>query len=73
MSKVVTLSADENSATVEDATVGDILSTALATDKALTGAYGLVQKGGLVVAGMAINSFRLRGSINPFVKAEPTF
>lgn len=69
MSKVVTLNADGNSATVTDATIGDILSTALTTEKALTGMYGLVQKGGLFIAGMAVNSFRLRGSINPFVQA----
>lgn len=68
MSKKVTLSSDENTATVAEATIGDIFSTAVSMDSAVTGAYGLVQKGLLVAGGMTINSYRLRGSFNPIVK-----
>lgn len=66
-SKLVTLNADENSATVADADIGDIFTTVIDTNKALTGTYGLIQKLGLVGLGMGINSYRLAGSFNPFV------
>lgn len=69
MSKLVTLSADENTATVVDAKIGDIFSSVLSSNKAVTGAYGLIQKAGLVAGGMMINSYRLRGSFNPIVAA----
>lgn len=69
MSKLVTLSADETAATVVDAEIGDIFSSVLSSDKAVTGTYGLIQKVGLVFGGMLINSYRLRGSFNPLVKA----
>lgn len=68
MSKKVTLDAAGTAATVADATIGDIFSTALSTDSALTGAYGLAQKVGLVAVGMMANSYRLRGSFNPLVQ-----
>lgn len=68
MSKKITLSADGETATVADAKLGDILTTAVSTDSAVTGMYGLLQRAGLFVGGMAVNSFRLRGSINPFVE-----
>lgn len=69
MSKLVTLSGDENTATVADATLGDIFTTILSSNKALTGTYGFVQKAGLVAVGMSVNSYRLRGSFNPVVAA----
>lgn len=68
MSKKITLAADGKSATVADATIGDIFSTLISQDSAVTGIYGLGQRAGLVVAGMAVNAFRLRGTPNPFVK-----
>lgn len=68
MSKKITLSADEATATVADATIGDVFSTLFSTDSAVTGAYGLAQKAALVVGGMTVNSYRLRGSFNPIVK-----
>lgn len=68
MSKKITLSADGATATVADAKIGDILSTVVSTDSALTGVYGLAQKGLMVVGGMMINSYRLRNSFNPLVK-----
>lgn len=68
MSKKVTLSADGKSATVADATIGDIFSTIVSQDSAVTGIYGLAQRGALVVGGMAVNAFRLRGTPNPFTK-----
>lgn len=67
MSKLITLNADEKTATVADAEIGDIFTTILSDTKAVTGAYGLIQKAGLVMGGMTINSFRLRRSFNPFV------
>lgn len=68
MSKKITLSADEATATVADATIGDVFSTLFSTDSAVTGMYGLAQKAALVVGGMTVNSYRLRGSFNPIVK-----
>lgn len=68
MSKKITLAADGLTATVADATMGDILSTVVSTDSAVTGMYGLLQKSALVVAGMTVNSYRLRQSFNPLVK-----
>lgn len=66
MSKKVTLSADGATATVAEATVGDIFLTVLSTDSALTGAYGLTQRAGLFVAGMATQNVRMGRGINPF-------
>lgn len=66
MSKKVTLNAAGDAATVAEATVGDIFTTAVSTDSALTGLYGLIQKAGLVVVGMSIQNKRLGGSLNPF-------
>jgi hypothetical protein len=63
-SKKITVS-EAGQATVTDAVVGDILTTALSTDSALTGTYGLFQKGLLVVLGMSIQSKRLTGNFNP--------
>lgn len=68
MSKKVTLAADGLTATVSDATIGDIGSTLISTDSAVTGVYGLAQKALLVGGGMMVNSYRLRGSFNPIVK-----
>jgi hypothetical protein len=65
-SKVVTLSADEATATVADATMGDILTTAFSMNSAVTGMYGVVQKAGLVIGGMAFQNNRLGHGLNPF-------
>lgn len=66
MSKLVTAAATGTTATQADATVGDIFTTILSTDKAVTGTYGLVQKGLLFVGGMAAQNFRLGNGLNPF-------
>lgn len=66
--KKVTVSADGATATVADAKIMDIATTAISTDSAVTGVYGLAQRAALVIGGMTINSYRLRGSFNPFVK-----
>lgn len=50
MSKKVTIASD-GTATVADAKIGDILETAISTDTAVTGTYGLIQKGVLVGLG----------------------
>lgn len=65
MSKKITLSADGATATVAEATMMDIVTTAVSTDSAVTGTYGLVQKGLLLVGGMAIQNNRLGRGWNP--------
>jgi len=65
-SKKIVLAADGSSATVADATVTDIFTTAISTSEAVTGMYGLAQKAGLVVLGMSVQNKRLGGSLNPF-------
>jgi hypothetical protein len=67
-SKKVTLNAAGDAATVAVATIGDVFTTAISTDSAVTGMYGLAQKAGLVAVGMAVNAKRLRDSYNPLVK-----
>lgn len=66
MSKLLTLAADGATATVADADMMDIVTTALSSNKTLTGTYGLVQKLGLVGIGMSIQNYRKAGSLNPF-------
>lgn len=61
-SKKITLSADGATATIATATATDILTTAISTDSAVTGVYGLVQKAGLFLGGMAVQNNRVAGS-----------
>jgi hypothetical protein len=65
-SKLVTLSADEATASVADAKAGDIFTTVFSSNSAVTGAYGYMQKAALVVGGMAVQEYRRTGNINPF-------
>lgn len=65
MSKKIVLSADGATATVTDAKIMDIVTTAISTSEAVTGTYGLIQKAALVVGGMAIQSNRKQGTWNP--------
>lgn len=65
MSKKIVLAADGNTATVGDADIADIFTTLVSTDSCVTGTYGLVQRGLLVVAGMSIQSKRKLGTFNP--------
>lgn len=65
MSKLVTMSADEATATVAAAAVSDIVTTALSTTKFVTGTYGLIQRAGLVGFGMALQNNRLGRGWNP--------
>lgn len=65
MSKKIVLSADGATATVADAVVMDVLTTAISTSEAVTGTYGLIQKALLVGAGMAIQNNRLGRGWNP--------
>lgn len=58
MSKIVKLDAAGTAATVADAKLGDILSTLISTDSAVTGMYKLLQSVLLVTAGMSVQSFR---------------
>lgn len=65
MSKKIVLAADGATATVADATIADIFTSVISTDTAVTGTYGLVQRGLLLVAGMSIQSKRKLGTFNP--------
>ena len=53
-------------AVVEEAQILDILTTALSTDSAVTGTYGLIQKAALFVGGMAVQNKRRANSFNPW-------
>lgn len=64
MSKLITLNAAGDAASVADATFGDIFTTVLSTESAVTGTYGLVQKALLVAAGMAGQNYRLGRGLN---------
>lgn len=65
-SKKVTLDAAGTAATVADATLTDVFTTVVSTDSTVTGVYGLLQKAGLFVAGMALQNNRLGQGLNPF-------
>lgn len=69
MSKIVTLSADGATATVADAKIMDIVTTAVSTNSAVTGTYGLIQRGLFLVGGMAIQNNRLGRGWNPLSAA----
>lgn len=66
-SKKVTIGAD-GTPTATDAVMGDILSTALSSDSALTGTYGMVQKGLLFLGGMVTQNVRNGNGINVFTR-----
>lgn len=53
-----------------EATLLDILVTAPAKDNALTGTYGIAQKAGIVVLGMAFQNSRLRLGWNPLLTTK---
>lgn len=59
MSKKIVLSADGTTATVAPAVIADIFTTAVSTNEALTGTYGLLQKGAILAVGMAVQNKRL--------------
>lgn len=63
MSKLITLAADEKTAVVTDATIGDVFKTLLSSNSAVTGLYGFAQKAGLAVAGAAVQNMRVRGNL----------
>jgi len=68
-SKKIVLSADGTTATVADAVMADILTTAISTSECVTGTYGLVQKALLLVGGMAVQNNRLGRGWNPISAA----
>lgn len=65
MSKKIVLAADGTTATVSEAVIGDILTTAISTNEAVTGMYGLAQKAAFLVGGMMIQSKRKQDTFNP--------
>lgn len=69
MSKLVTLNAAGDAATVANAKISDVLTTAVSTNSAVTGAYGLIQKAAFVVVGMAVQNNRLGRGWNPISAA----
>lgn len=58
-----------STATATEATISDIFTTALSSDSAVTGTYGLVQRGLLFAGGMATQSYLKTGSFN-FLKGN---
>jgi hypothetical protein len=50
----------------KDATIGDAFTSLLSLNEAVTGVIGAGQRAGLFLAGMATQSKRQGGSINPF-------
>lgn len=58
MSKIMKLNAAGDAATIANAKLGDILTTLVSTDSAVTGVYKLVQNVLLVAAGMTVQSYR---------------
>lgn len=65
-SKLVTLNAAGDAATVADATTGDIVTSLLTTNSAITGVYGMVQKLGLIAGGAMIANKRHSESFTNF-------
>lgn len=66
-SQVVTVTQSASgaiTATAEDATLVDTVTTLFSTNSALTGMYGLLQRGGLFVGGMAVQSKLKTNSFN---------
>lgn len=63
--KKITLAADGSTATVADATITDIFTTAISTNEFVSGTLGLAQKAGMVLLGMAFQNYRKVGSWNP--------
>lgn len=62
----VTKNAEGKSVAVcENAVVADIFTTAISSDQMVTGAYGFVQKAGLVAGGMVLQEYRRSGKLNP--------
>lgn len=55
------------SATLKDAGVADVLTTAISTDSALTGLLGLAQRGAFFLGGMAVQS-KLKADTFNFLK-----
>lgn len=53
------------SAVVTDAKIMDIFTTLVSTSEAVTGTYALIQKAGLFIGGMSVQSKRKQGTFNP--------
>lgn len=66
VSKKLTLSADGATAAVADATLSDVFTTAISTNEAITGLYGVTQKALLFIGGMSFQNYRRGGGFNPF-------
>jgi serine/threonine protein phosphatase PrpC len=65
-SKLVILSSDELTATVEDATISDIVTTIIDPSKNVTGMYSVIQSLALFGGGMVLQNYRLGRGLNPF-------
>jgi hypothetical protein len=65
-SKLLTLNAAGDAATVADATITDMFTSLIDPNKCVTGLYGLFQSGVLFVGGMAFQSYRKGDGLNPF-------
>lgn len=65
VSKKLVLAADGATATVADATISDIFTTAISSNEVVTGTYALVQRALFVVGGMSIQNVRAGRGWNP--------
>lgn len=65
-SKLLTINEAGTTATVADAELADIVTTAFSSTKVLTGAYAWAQRLLLVAAGAAGQEYRRFGSFNVF-------
>jgi hypothetical protein len=65
-SKLLTLNAAGDAATVADATIADMFTSIIDPNKSLTGLYSIAQSGLLFVGGMAFQSYRKGDGLNPF-------
>lgn len=50
--------------TTKDAELLDIVTTAMSTESAVTGTYGLIQRAGLVLGGMSLQSYIKNNTFN---------
>lgn len=66
MSKLLTIDAAEAAVVISVPTISDIFTTVASTTQVLTGAYGLAQRAGLVVAGMTVQNVRNGNGWNVF-------
>jgi phage host-nuclease inhibitor protein Gam len=66
ISKKLTLAADGKTATVVDATYGDVLTSKIDPSVVVTGALGFIGEAITFLGGMGFQSYRMGNGINPW-------